>query len=374
MSMASIFINYRRGPHGATVEAIAERFRERFGRKSVFLDMQSIPFGRRYPDELRARLAQAKVMIAVIHRTWSQDRGDDATQPLISRDTDWVRQEIATALTSDILVVQVLLDGVEPLRPDELPADIRDLAHRQAALLRAGHFEDDLRHVMDVIANEIPELRRSPSWIRHRIGIGKAWWITGAALLVAAVAVATTLFTGSPTTAAGAAPPPAGRGSDAARTSSGGRPTASLAGVLGPSHHSVDIRSSDAEINGQPYPDSFIYTCDLCCESKQATIDFDPGRKFRRLSAIAGVLDRATDPTQTGYVQVTLDGVPQPAAPVRLGSPKTLDLDVTNVLRVRITLYREGTVTNCGIAGANFTSGTSNYLPELAVSDPTFSG
>jgi len=43
-------------------------------------------------------------------------------------------------------------------------------------------------------------------------------------------------------------------------------------------------------------------------------------------------------------------------------------------LRVRITLYREGTVTNCGIAGANITSGTSNYLPELAVSDPTFSG
>src|SRR5882757_6070399 len=149
-----IFINYRNGPHATAVEAITERFRERFGRKNVFLDVQSILSGQRYPDELTARLAEAKVLIAVIHPTWSQDRDPETGQILISRDSDWVRREIAQAIRSGILVVPLML-GKEPLRANELPADLRDLAHRQVALLHHGSLDENLNRVMDNIAAQI---------------------------------------------------------------------------------------------------------------------------------------------------------------------------------------------------------------------------
>lgn len=75
--MSRVFINYRRGGHTVAVEALHHQLIHHFGEDEVFLDMQSIPLGDRYPDILRQRVTGCEVLLVVIHATWLTAAGRD---------------------------------------------------------------------------------------------------------------------------------------------------------------------------------------------------------------------------------------------------------------------------------------------------------
>jgi hypothetical protein len=169
--LGGIFINYRHGPHSVAVAALAELLGAHFGRDRVFVDHR-MRSGSRYPDELRARLADADVLVAVVNEGWLDEFDRRESD---SHEFDWVRWEIAQALSSTTEVVPVLLEDVDPPTKVALPEDIREFALLQATRLRAAHLAEDAdRLVLNLerwVAPEQPprprrEIRKRALWLR----------------------------------------------------------------------------------------------------------------------------------------------------------------------------------------------------------------
>lgn len=113
------------------------------------------------------------------------------------------------------------------------------------------------------------------------------------------------------------------------------------------------VRTEGARINDVHYADSIV----LRAAERLAFVEVDLGMAYRRLTAVAGVLDDAVEPFQVGHFRVLLDGRPSPEVKAALGKPATIDIGVTGVLTLRLEFHRPGT------------TGT-RWFPELAWGDP----
>lgn len=103
--MNDIFLSYRRGDEPGYVARLADDLTDAFG-DVVFRDVDKIPAGSEWKRELSRRVAQAKVLIAVIGRQWQSI--------LLERkheDADWIRFELNQARALDIAVIPVKLEG-----------------------------------------------------------------------------------------------------------------------------------------------------------------------------------------------------------------------------------------------------------------------
>ncbi|WP_026269780.1 toll/interleukin-1 receptor domain-containing protein [Salinispora arenicola] len=166
-----IFVNYRRnflclGPGGVAhdsepglVEVLTDRLRRHFGADQVFLDVETMQAGDRYPEQLRRGLARAEVLIAMIGHHWLAETR--YRQGLPSK--DWVRWEIGEALRTDKVIVQVLLGDAPMVPADQLPADLRELAHRQVFRLRPGSFASDVDRLIAHLEQHVARTWNPPS-------------------------------------------------------------------------------------------------------------------------------------------------------------------------------------------------------------------
>lgn len=146
--MYSIFVNYRREPHEMAVAAIAERLQHYFGYDEVFID-NGIPSGEEYPTTIETRLRGCTVLVAMIHKGWSDTLKDPPQK-------DWVRDEIRIALERGISVIPVLLGDAEMPEPGDLPSDVRALALRQAAPVGTTTFTADLHQLKSRLEKRVP--------------------------------------------------------------------------------------------------------------------------------------------------------------------------------------------------------------------------
>ncbi len=142
---------------------------------------------------------------------------------------------------------------------------------------------------------------------------------------------------------------------------------------LNPVSKGPDVRLSAVRIDGTHYGHGIAYRCSMFCGEPRGVVEYDLGRKYRRFETAAGVLDDAADAGQTGHFEVFLDGVAQPGATVRLGTPAHFELDVAEVLRLRLVAYRPDTTGSPLLAGARIAGGLSNGLPELGWGNPVLS-
>lgn len=174
-----VFVNYRQRdaagnllPHALVVEALAERLSVYFGHEAVYFDT-TLRIGEPYPAALRARLLETDVLVVVIHPTWLSDLADRSGRP-----RDWVRYEIAIALASSTRLVPVVLTGAGMPLPQDLPPDIRELAHAQCVELRFGSLADGMQSVVAeielVVSPQAPELVTAVEPLRDRSRIGAA--------------------------------------------------------------------------------------------------------------------------------------------------------------------------------------------------------
>jgi len=96
-----IFVSYRRDddPHGAA--RIRAALTAKFGRSSVFMDVNDLRAGLRFDEELVKALAACDVFLSIIGPRWIQQLKTKAA----SGDRDHVGEEIAEALRRKILVI-----------------------------------------------------------------------------------------------------------------------------------------------------------------------------------------------------------------------------------------------------------------------------
>src|SRR5687767_6931159 len=114
----AIFISYRRSDSQHAAFALADRLRWAFGEEQVFFD-RGIRTGNAWPDELKAGLEAAEVVIVVMGRTWLTS-ADQWGRRRIDDPNDWVRREICTAIASTKKLFPILLDETPRVRAEAL--------------------------------------------------------------------------------------------------------------------------------------------------------------------------------------------------------------------------------------------------------------
>jgi pterin-4a-carbinolamine dehydratase len=146
--MPTAFISYRRQDSSAASRWIAQSISTVFGSDSVFIDTEAIRVGTNWRARLDDALEQAKLLIAVIGRSWLTIPDKYGTRRL-DHPNDWVRNEIAHSLGRGIPILPLLISGAE-LPPEEALdqlEDIKGFLDWEALSLNDRSWDTDLAEV-----------------------------------------------------------------------------------------------------------------------------------------------------------------------------------------------------------------------------------
>jgi len=155
----AVFICYRREDAAAAAGRIRDRLEEAFGARGVFMDVHEVPAGVDFRLYTRAVLEGSRVVLVIIGRHWLT-ASDAHGQSRLRQAEDFVRTEIEVALGGASPVVPVLVDGAAMPNADELPESIRDLAFRNAVVVRSDRgFRADTDELIAGLAALVREER-----------------------------------------------------------------------------------------------------------------------------------------------------------------------------------------------------------------------
>ena len=143
--MAKIFVSYRR-TDSDIAGRIADRMIDTFGEESVFLDVENIPIGKDFRKVIDEAITFSDCIILVIGAGWIRaSKPGSETSGDLTKETDFVRLEVKSALQADLTIIPVLVNGVDMPDASELPEDIRDIAFINATTVRSGRdFRTDI--------------------------------------------------------------------------------------------------------------------------------------------------------------------------------------------------------------------------------------
>jgi hypothetical protein len=152
--MKNVFINYRRQDSQAYAGRIADQLSWRLKDATVFIDVDGIPPGADFVNQIGVELSSCSVLICVIGPRWLRARSGLRRRLLIPN--DFVRLEIVAALKRSVPVIPVLVEGAVMPRETSLPPSIADLAKRNALPLRDERFQDDAARLAEIIKAHLP--------------------------------------------------------------------------------------------------------------------------------------------------------------------------------------------------------------------------
>jgi uncharacterized protein YjbI with pentapeptide repeats len=145
-----IFLSYRRDDAPLYARLLQVSLQGRFPDARIFMDLDSIDPGLPFAEVIREAVNSCTVLVALIGRQWATLTDDQGGRRLDNPD-DYVRFEIRTALERQVRVIPVLIDGASPLRQDQLPAELENLAGLQALKLSNDRYPDDAARLLDII-------------------------------------------------------------------------------------------------------------------------------------------------------------------------------------------------------------------------------
>jgi hypothetical protein len=114
------------------------------------MDVNAIQPGRDFRKAIDESILKCSVLLAVVGRDWL-DSKNASGQRRLDDESDFVRLEIASALQRDIPVVPVLVRGARMPSADQLPADLRELAYRNAVELTHARWKSDVRVLIQAL-------------------------------------------------------------------------------------------------------------------------------------------------------------------------------------------------------------------------------
>jgi hypothetical protein len=152
---SGIFISYRRSDSKSDARSICQRLEKSFGKRKVFIDVDSIRPGENFQSVLKNDLEKCSTMIVVIGPRWLELLRPSGPTDRETRH-DYVRLEVASALERKLPIIPVLVDGATMPDAKDLPDDLKALALRQAFSVRHDSFPRDMWGLEQ-------ELRRSVS-------------------------------------------------------------------------------------------------------------------------------------------------------------------------------------------------------------------
>src|SRR4051794_15983660 len=151
--MPKMVISYRRADSQDIAMRIRDRLAARYGKRSVFTDIDSIPLGRDFLRHINSELSTSDVLLAVVGPRWIRGGGEQGQG--IGEETDYVRIEVEGALKRDMPVIPILVGGAKMPKPAELPEGLRAFAYRNAAAVDSGvNFQNDMDRLIRSLDEE----------------------------------------------------------------------------------------------------------------------------------------------------------------------------------------------------------------------------
>ncbi len=153
--MPRIFISYRRNDSQESAGRIHDYLANRFGRYNVFTDVDSIPVGNDFIEDIMKAVRGADVVLVVIGPQWAGIR-DSQGRRRLDHPRDVVRLEIEIAIREERRLIPVLVQNADMPTERELPQSIQPLQQWNAAVVRSGR---DFAHDVKILANSIDSRR-----------------------------------------------------------------------------------------------------------------------------------------------------------------------------------------------------------------------
>jgi pterin-4a-carbinolamine dehydratase len=155
----TFFLSYRRDDASAEAINVRSALCRHFGDECTFMDTSSIDAGVRWTDVIKGALDTASTVIAVVGPAWLTAGQNEFGERRIDDPNDWVRQEIATALSSGKRVVPVRVRGARFPPASALPDDLKPFAALHAIEIRRDYWDHDLQ----LLLAQLDDRRAAPA-------------------------------------------------------------------------------------------------------------------------------------------------------------------------------------------------------------------
>jgi len=156
--VAKVFISYRTSDEPTVAVLLKRELSTRFGGNEVFLATRMIAAGDDFECALLRQVRRATVLLAVVGHRWLDAPHADGGRAL-DDPGDWVRREIAEALTNGARVIPIMVGTTPLLTHAPLPADIAPLSTCQFLRFRPEDFEADLQTLVAELTTILDDAR-----------------------------------------------------------------------------------------------------------------------------------------------------------------------------------------------------------------------
>ena len=143
-----IFINYRRADSEGYAGRIYDRLAPHFGADAIFMDVEVIDAGVDFVRVLEEAVQSCDVLVALIGRSWLNIKDEQGGRRL-DNPADFVRVELAAALSRDIRVIPVLVGDAPMPGSADLPENLKPLVRRNALTVEHGTFHADMNRLIE---------------------------------------------------------------------------------------------------------------------------------------------------------------------------------------------------------------------------------
>lgn len=152
--MNSVFISYRRDDAAGHAGRLSDRLVARVGPSRVFMDVEDIQPGQNFAQAIENTLSKCDYLLAVIGPRWLESMTARA-----ATGEDFVRHEIAVALTRGLTVIPVLVGGATMPTATDLPPELAAFSRCQAVEIRDSGFDADATRLVDFVAGRATDRR-----------------------------------------------------------------------------------------------------------------------------------------------------------------------------------------------------------------------
>lgn len=142
----NIFISYRRDDSSADAGRLRAALVKHFGVNQIFRDIDTVRAGEDLYDVTEKSVQSCDILIAIIGKRWLTISNGSVRR--LDEPDDFLRLEIATALSRGIPVVPVLVQGATIPRAQDLPDELQSLTRRKAFELSDARWDYDVRQLI----------------------------------------------------------------------------------------------------------------------------------------------------------------------------------------------------------------------------------
>ncbi len=165
--MAGIFISYRREDCAAYAGRLYDWISQRFGKENIFIDVDTIEPGEDFVEAVEQKVGGCDALLALIGKDWLNCRDEEGNRRL-DNPGDFVRVEIVAALSRNVRLIPVLVEGARMPAEKDLPEPLTRLARRQALELSFTRFHQDANRLIETLEKALAaaEARRKTGEMR----------------------------------------------------------------------------------------------------------------------------------------------------------------------------------------------------------------